>query len=296
MTAAIIDLGSNSARIGIYRKTASGIEQIQQVRFSVRLSEGLAQTNRLQEPAMARTLAAFQNMREILLNYPEAQIICVATEAMRRAENAADFQQRVLRATGIGIDIISGELETELGLAAAKQSAGCANFYMLDTGGGSFELALCENGHSKAHICLPYGAVVLTETFHPDQNGPKQLHAFMQKTLAAYPFITPNGWPIVLLGGSNRALGKLYRQTADDTQLDGLHIPASCVMRIMDTVIQTPLEKRADIVGMERSRMDIITAGLAPLRALMKQTCAKELIICTKSLRDGLAQKILDAQ
>lgn len=292
-TAAIIDLGSNSNRMGIYQKTEIGIRILEEHRFSVRLSEGLAKENLLQENAMQRTLASFLEFKKVISNYPDATVKCVATEAMRRAKNAAMFQNMVLKETGIQIEIIGGEAETRYGAWAARQSAGTDTFYMLDTGGGSFELALCENGELKAHICLPYGAVVLTETFEPDKNGTEPLSKFMNQTLSSYTWVAQNGYPIVLLGGSNRVIGKLHRGTDSDQRLDGMQISVSEVLKIIQTVIETPPKLRENLVGMEKNRIDIITAGLAPLRALIEKVQSEALIICTKSIRDGIAAELL---
>ncbi len=293
MTAAVIDLGSNSVRMGIYEKKNDSVQTIEEMRFPVRLSEGLSTDNKLKPPAMARTLAALLEMRKAIDRYPKIAVKCVATEAMRRAENAELFRKTVLETTDINIEIIGGEQETRFGLWAARQSAGCDDFYMLDTGGGSFELALCENGELKSHICLPYGAVVLTDTFHPDENGTANISAFMNKTLAEYPWIQKNNYPIVLLGGSNRMIGKLYKSVTTDKELDGVRIPVPEVKKIMQTVISMPQQERINLVGMEKNRIDIITAGLAPLTALIEKTDSHTLIISTKSIRDGIANELL---
>lgn len=293
MTAAVIDLGSNSVRMGIYEKKNDSVQTIEEMRFPVRLSEGLSTDNKLKSPAMARTLSALLEMRKAIDRYPKITVKCVATEAMRRAENADLFRKTVLETTDINIEIIGGEQETRFGLWAAKQSAGCDDFYMLDTGGGSFELALCEKGELKAHICLPYGAVVLTDAFHPDENGTAEISAFMSKTLAKYSWIKKNNYPIVLLGGSNRMIGKLYKSVTTDKELDGIRIPVPEVKKIMRTVIDMPQKERISLVGMEKNRIDIITAGLAPLTALIEKTDSHTLIISTKSIRDGIANELL---
>ena len=292
---AIIDLGSNSVRCGIYQKSDNGkIRQIDSIRHTVRLSEVLITDNLLKKPAMERTLQAFLNMKTVLdMKYKGTKIVAVATEAMRRAKNSDIFKNAVLNTTGIEIEILDGETETRYGLFGAKLSAKCDNFYMLDTGGGSFELALCENGNLKAHTCLPYGAVVLTETFHPDENGVFELDIFMNKVFDSLHWVEKNGYPIVLLGGSNRVLGKLYAKNNSEERQDGLKIPASIVNEIISKLEKLTPKEREELAGMEKNRVDIITSGVAPLKCLMKKSLAKELIVSTNSLREGLAFEYL---
>lgn len=292
---AIIDLGSNSVRCGIYEKKSSGkILQIDSIRHTVRLSEGLITDNLLKKPAMERTLQAFLNMKTFLdMKYKGIKIVAVATEAMRRAKNSDIFKNAVKNTTGIEIEILDGETETKYGLFGAKLSAKCDNFYMLDTGGGSFELALCENGNLKSHTCLPYGAVVLTETFHPDEKGTDELDKFMNKVFDTLPWVDKNGYPIVLLGGSNRVLGKLYKGTSSEERQDGLKIPANSVNEIIEKLETLTPEQRMELAGMEKNRVDIITSGVAPLKTLMERSGACELIVSTNSLREGIANEYL---
>ena len=63
---AIIDLGSNSVRCGIYENQDGKIRQIDSIRHTVRLSEGLITDNLLKKPAMERTLQAFLNIKTFI--------------------------------------------------------------------------------------------------------------------------------------------------------------------------------------------------------------------------------------
>ncbi|MBR4030256.1 MAG: exopolyphosphatase, partial [Clostridia bacterium] len=151
---AVIDLGSNSARLGIYEAENGQIVPISAFRYTSRLSEGLSKDNLLTKPAIERTLFAFKQFKAEIDKFEEIKVRCVATEALRRAENSETFIELVRKETGISIEILSGEKEAKYGLFGAKMSAKCDNFYMLDTGGGSFEVALCENGKLKYNTSL----------------------------------------------------------------------------------------------------------------------------------------------
>ena len=293
LNAAVIDLGSNSLRMGIYTKTENGPLQTERYRFSVRLAEGLYESGYLQDAAMTRTLNAFQELQKILAEKKIEAVRAVATEAMRRAGNADDFAARVKEKTGIKLEIISGEEETKYGVYAAKTVTDQNDFYVLDTGGGSFELSLCQNGEPAHHSCLPYGAVVLTDRFCPDQNGDTEIAAFLRQTLADIPWLTARGLPVVMLGGSNRLLAKLQLQTHDEAVLDGFAMQTDEVFLQYNRLFDTPLAKREMLPGMEKNRIDTAVAGVAPLLALLQRTNAPFVITCMKSLMDGVAAEIL---
>ncbi len=290
---AVIDLGSNSARMGIYKAENGNISPISAFRYTTRLSEGLAQNNILTEPAMQRTLDAFKKFKTEIDKYAEIKVRCVATEAMRRAENSDVFVKRVKEETGLEIEILDGEQETSYGLFGAKLSSKCDDFYMLDTGGGSFELALCENGKLKAHTCLPYGAVVMTETFNPDKNGNEKLNSFMKGVFEEILWVKKGNLPVVLLGGSNRVLGKVYGENFKIKSQDGLKISTPDLRNIIETIIKLTPKEREQIEGMEKGRVDIINAGLAPITALLNKSDAPYIVISTNSIRDGIAYEML---
>lgn len=292
---AVIDLGSNSARLGIYNKAESGqIVPVSAFRYTSRLSEGLAKGNLLTQPAMERTLIAFKEFKAEIDKHDKIMVKCVATEALRRAENSDFFIGLVKQETGISIEILSGEQEAMYGLFGAKMSTKCDSFYMLDTGGGSFELALCENGFLKHHTSLPYGAVVMTEKYNPDKLGNKKLYSFIKDVFDEITWAEKNNIPVVLLGGSNRVLGKIYGMEENEPYQEGLTIKTENLKNIMDNIISLSPAEREKIPGMEKGRVDIINAGLAPLYALLEKSGAPYVIISTNSIREGIAYEILN--
>lgn len=291
---AVIDLGSNSARLGIYKAENGQIVPISAFRYTSRLSEGLAKDNLLTQPAMERTLIAFKEFKAEIDKHEKIIVKCVATEALRRAENSDFFIDLVKQETGISIEILSGEQEAMYGLFGAKMSAKSDNFYMLDTGGGSFELALCENGILKHHTSLPYGAVVMTEKYNPDKLGNKKLYSFIKDVFDEIPWAEKNNIPVVLLGGSNRVLGKIYGMDENEPNQEGLTIKTEKLKNIMDNIISLSPDEREKIGGMEKGRVDIINAGLAPLYTLLEKSCAPYVIISTNSIREGIAYEILN--
>ena len=292
MTVAVIDIGSNSVRMGVYSKVKDKITLIDAVRHSSRLSEGLSEDSLLKDIPINRTLSALKSIKEHLdLKFPDTEIICVATEALRRAKNKDAFIESAKNLTGIHIKILDGEKEAVFGVFGASLSAQCDNFYMLDTGGGSFELVLYENNHIQNRISLPYGAVVLTETFNPDQNGTGKLNAFMKDVFDSLPWVLKKGYPVVILGGSNRVLGKLYKKCDTDFNQDGMKISIEDVKSIIRKVTSLPKCEREILAGMEKNRADIITAGLTPLSFLIEKADPPHLIISTNSIREGIANE-----
>lgn len=292
MKTAVIDLGSNSLRMGIYEKREGRLALVKQYRFSTRLAEGLSQDNCLQPLPMKRTVEAFCKLKEILVENKIVLFRAVATESLRRACNSEAFLIQVRQESGIVIEVISGEEETRYGLYAARCTTNAENFYMMDTGGGSCEIALWHQNRLADHVCLPFGSVVLTEQYCPDQNGVEPLASHIRSEFEKHRWMEPLGFPIVALGGSNRQLGKISVHSGD-VKVDGYRLSITHAREIFQNILNTPVADRVEIAGLEPTRIDTISAGLCPIFVLADLTASPEIIICERSLREGIAAELL---
>lgn len=291
MKLAVIDLGSNSARMGIYTNE-NGFEEILSRRYNTRLAEGLRKNNLLQKEPMERTLDAFIKFKEIIVREKCDKIKAVSTESLRRAENSDYFVNLVKEKTEIEIEIIDGESESKYGAMAASRSTLYKKFYTLDVGGGSFELSKVKNGRIENSVCLPYGCVVLTEKFEPDINGNDRIDRFLSDVFEKIGWINET-LPVVTLGGSAKEIARVTYKDKNVSDYDGLSAKNYDAFELYDEIIKTPIEERNKKLGMEKARADIINAGLSVIVNFLKVSRSDEIIFCTKSIREGVALSIL---
>lgn len=288
---AVVDLGSNSLRMGIYIKTLKGIKEIERYRNQVRLAQGLYEDDMLKQTPMEKTIEVFKDFRRILNKKGIKKEYALATECLRRAKNSDEFRKRVLKETGFDINIIDGETEACYGISAARLSVPeLKNFYVLDTGGGSFELSKVENGEIVRSVCLPYGCVVLTEKFSPDIKGDGEMHLTVKNELANLKWID-SSYPVVTLGGSVKELASYTLKTGYD--IDGKSILADIAKKTYEEIKQTPVSKRAEKFSMDKRRVDLITAGLCPLMCLLGLSGSQKIYFSLKGVRDGAAAQLL---
>lgn len=290
MKTAVIDLGSNSARIGIYIYDG-GVLELTRVRYNTRLAEGLEKDNLLKEIPMERTIEAFVKFKQLIEKENCEKVVAVSTESLRRAKNSDEFIKRVKAETGIEIEIIDGEKECIYGAMAASTSTKHKDFYVLDVGGGSFELSKVKNGEIENCVCLPYGCVVVSEKFKPDVKGEKEMNEFLFSVFDELKWLDET-LPVVSLGGSAKEIARAVFKD-EDIELDGKTTTAENAFKLYENVVKTPVENRSRVFGMEPARADIINAGLATIVNLLKKVNAKEIVFCTKSIREGVAQSIL---
>jgi exopolyphosphatase / guanosine-5'-triphosphate,3'-diphosphate pyrophosphatase len=139
---AALDLGTNNCRLLVARPEGTGFAVLDAFSRAVRLGEGVEGTNMLSDAAQDRALKALRICASKIRQHRVRDVRIVATEACRRALNGRDFVRRVVRETGLAMDIITAEEEARLAVA------GCAplidpeaeQLLVFDIGGGSTEL------------------------------------------------------------------------------------------------------------------------------------------------------------
>lgn len=167
MVLAIIDLGSNSIRMDIVEideKTGSH-RYIERCRDMARLSEGMNLDGNLQPEAIDRTIAALSEFKKIMKENNTDDVITVATAAVRKAGNSQEFIKQVEDETGIIVRVIKGEQEAEYDFLGVTSSLDIEDCVIVDTGGGSTEIILVNDGEPLARTSIPVGAVNMTEQF-----------------------------------------------------------------------------------------------------------------------------------
>ena len=139
---AALDLGTNSCRMLIAQPKGSQLHVVDSFSKSVQLGNGLEASGRLSRASMARTIGALKICRRKLELHDVKRMRLVATEACRRATNAAEFIKLVERETGLPLEIIQPEEEARLAVVSCAPlvSTKTEQLLVVDIGGGSTEL------------------------------------------------------------------------------------------------------------------------------------------------------------
>ena len=97
-------------------------------------------------------------------------IVAVGTAGLRIATNREDVVQAVAEATGVRIEVISGEDEARLAYLAVLAGLGLpdASLAVFDTGGGSTQLTFGTGTEVSERFSVDVGAVRFTERFGLD--------------------------------------------------------------------------------------------------------------------------------
>ena len=117
---AVIDIGSNSGRVMVYRHEAGGhLHVLAGSRASLRLVRELDRTGGIPAESLERAFEALRDFRSIARGSGVRRIVAAGTSALRDASNGPAFIRRVRRELGITIRTLSGVEEARYGFLGA---------------------------------------------------------------------------------------------------------------------------------------------------------------------------------
>lgn len=313
---AALDLGTNNCRLLIARPSGEHFTVIDAFSRVVRLGEGLAATGRLSDAAMDRALGALHICADKLRRRNVHLARSVATEACRRAENGAEFIQRVREETGIALDIISAQEEARLAVLGCHilLEDGEGPAVVFDIGGGSTELVLIEPGGPVPRILdwlsVPWGVVSLTDSAPPPdgthEGRVKRYEVMRQLVSNAFtPFadrVAPiaMGEPRVrLLGtsGTVTTLASVHLELPhyDRQAVDGLIVPSDAMRELCARLATMSADQRRGVACIGDDRASLVVSGCAILESILDIWPAQMLGVADRGIREGILRSLMAA-
>ncbi len=282
----VIDIGSNSVRI-MY---SDGNRTLGKEVITTRLAEGMSTDLCLKAEAMKRTAKALSFFYQEAKAKGVERIYVFATAAVRKARNKQEFLDLVYSLSGINIDVISGEKESEIGYLGALDGADGG---LIDVGGASTEVIVVEKGKSIYSKSLDIGAVTLKDTCGQDIQA---VDNFLNDKILEYCVI-PFSNKFYSIGGTATSTASmlLELEAYSPEKVDGFIVNKEQLKKLKDKLFAMSVEERKNVVGLQRDRAEVIAHGVAILYAVIEKIGINEIIISEKDNLEGyLKIKMVD--
>jgi len=291
---AVIDIGSNSARIVIFQRTSRyGFHLIAQKKASVRVSENsYSNDGKLQKKAILRTVEAIKDFKEIVKDYKARKVLIVATAAVRNAPNRSDFLQKIRKEVGFNIKVIDGNKEAYFGAIAAKNLLPISNkesIISVDIGGGSTDIALIRNFNVVDTISIDIGTIKIKELFFDKNMGPKEAKEFIKKEFSKIPYLFKVNQSIAI-GGVLRAFAKSLIDTTNYS-FKKIHAFEYKISEHKEHIEKILFAKNYEILeklAIKSSRYDTIKEGLLIFTTLLETLEIDRVITSSVGIREGI--------
>ena len=276
-----------------------GFEVIAREKESVRIGHGAGEMKELSPDAIERGIACLGRMQQVAASL-NADIVAVATSAVREAKNKGEFIRRAKREAGIDIQVISGVEEARLIHVGALHAIGRpeATMFLCDIGGGSTEVVIGSNDEEMLARSFKLGAVRLTdrffstETLHPSAVG--SCKSFVRSTLMVIqPDIAELGYDIaVASSGTAETVARIIHAQTGESQPKTMNRFEFTRIQVSETVKAlaacTTVDERQKRFGIDKSRAQIILAGAIILEAICDVYGIGTLMFSDYALREGV--------
>ena len=298
MKYSVIDIGSNSMRLTVYRVKNGTFN----ILFKDKKMAGLAgyvEKGCMSKRGIRRACDLLMEFRSTLESFDIMDRVYVfATASLRNIVNSDEAAAKITEETGFDIDIITGEQEAVLGYQGVMRELYVNDGMFVDIGGASTEMAIFDRGKIISPRSYRVGSLKLyndcVRHILPGKSSMGRIRNEIESELKRQPIkvVSPYN-KLICTGGTARAVFKIGRY------LDV--IPASSNMmsgrdlKKVGKILTGDRKRAADIIlKVDPERIHTMIPGYMILQTIADQIAAKKIIVSNYGVREGyLCQKIL---
>ena len=292
--AAVIDVGSNSVRLVLYRREGRAIWTVYNEKVLAGLGRDLASTGRLSPDGVAAALTALKRFRALLDASPPTHVFVAATAAVREARDGREFRLRVTNETGFLMRVLSGEEEARYGALGVIAGAPGSHGLVGDLGGASLELVRLADGEPVRGITLPLGPFAFGDTGRFDPDGVRVVaDRLLTRVAKSHSSDTLNA-----VGGAWRNLALLHMRISGYPlgiihQYEIQRRDAINAARLIAQLSKSSLDR---IEGLSRRRLESLPHAAVILEALLEHLDIQTVVMSAYGLREGLLFEMLSKE
>lgn len=299
---AVIDVGTNSVKLLVADVEGERVCPVCEASEQTRLGRGFYQGRQLQAEAIEHTAQAVARFAGEAARLGVSPARVIATSAAREARNREDLLAAVRRASGLAVEVISGDEEARWAFLGVCTDPALrkAPLLIVEVGGGSTQFILGREGAPQFRGSLAVGTVRLLERIQPRdppsagdwQRCHQWLETFLRREL--WPELNPrleafgSGRPwLVSTGGTASILAAMETgaRTFDRDRFEQVLLTRTRVGEYQKRLWQLPLRERQSIAGLPANRADVILFGVAILAVTMEMFGLEQLRVSTRGVR-----------
>lgn len=288
----MIDVGSNSVRLVIYRLDGRSIWTLYNEKALAGLGRDLPATGRLSPQGVEIALTAIRRFRALLDGWRAEDVTAAATAAVREAADGPAFLKRVRDETGLTVRVLSGEEEAHYAAMGVIAGEPDAEGVVGDLGGSSLELIRLVGQSPDDGATLPLGPFALGAPRTLDIDRTRRL---IDAALAPHKarFATRNFHAV---GGAWRNLALFHMELADYPlrvahQYEMSRSDALDVSRLVARQSKASLER---MQGLSKKRVETLPYSAVVLEALIERLGVERVVISAFGVREGLLLEGMD--
>ncbi len=290
---AAIDIGSNAVRLLIKKVeenenlVSKRLSKVLLLRVPLRLGFDVFSLGELSENKAIKLRRLMKAFRQLMKIYEVTDYRACATSAMRDARNGKQVIKKVLKDTGIQIEIIDGQEEARMiynnHIECLEDRTG--NYIYVDVGGGSTEINLLTNGTLVQSLSYNIGTVRMLSGAVKEETW-AQMKDDLTRLTADFTDIN--------IIGSGGNINKLYR-LADKKDKKLQRMPVESLQALYDELSPLTPEQRMKQFDLKADRADVIVPAAKIFLTIADMVKAAYIHVPVIGLADGIIDNLYAA-
>lgn len=296
---ALLDLGTNTFHILLAEVKEGTPHILVNQKVPVKIGQEGIVKGLITEEAQQRAVNTITDFAKIIEKEKSDVVFATATSAIRNAKNGRQLIERIYRATGIVVRIISGDEEATFIYEGIKTALAIGNqpSMIMDIGGGSVEFIICTQDKILWKESFEIGAQRLLDHFHDNDpindNELANLRKYLDSNLQSLKRAIDEFKPSILIGasGSFDTVAEISCQSKG-SNFHGEHMELELQVgeyrSIHQKIITSNKAQRMLIPGMIEMRVDMIVVACCLIEYILELQKPSIIRISTASLKEGL--------
>jgi exopolyphosphatase / guanosine-5'-triphosphate,3'-diphosphate pyrophosphatase len=284
---AAIDIGSNAARLlvceaSVYKDGTVDFTKLNLLRIPLRLGFDVFDNGVVSDEKKKKLIETLKAYKLLMNIYNVEAYKACATSAMREATNGPRILEEIFAATGLKINIISGQEEANIIYEthiAEKLSDNKAYLY-IDVGGGSTEVALFAQNHTIFKESFNIGTIRMLHNKVTEEQW-EHMKWYIKTYVRDYQ-------PVEAIGTG----GNINKIFSISKRKDGRPLTLDLLKDYYKELSYTPLEERKHLYQFRDDRADVIVPALQLYISVMRWSLADEIYVPKIGLADGLIKML----
>lgn len=288
---AVVDMGSNTMRLGIYQKEDGKFQPFLHKKKMVGLA-GYVKDGLLTEEGIEAACQVLKEFDAVIRNLRIGEVMVFATASLRNVDNTKEAAALMERAMGRKIHVISGEEEAKLDFKGSVSQISAKDGILADIGGGSTEIVSFFDKTVVEAASIPMGSLSLykkqVRRILPQKEEQEEMRTAIDRMLKNMGpvLMKPDSGQLVGVGGTIRAIGRLYRHYYEQ--------PETCIVmetkklkKLYRQLVKKKDSKWALILKLCPDRIHTLIPGFLILLALTERYEIETVMISSCGLREG---------
>ena len=282
-----IDIGSNAIRLLIttvieQKNKETKFKKTSLIRVPIRLGADVFTKGDISDVNFDRMVDSLNAFKLLMKSHNIDKYRACATSAMREATNGKEISEKLLKETGINIEIIDGDDEAKIIASTGLKTylVHDKTFLYVDVGGGSTELTIFSEGNTVISRSFKNGTVRLINNL-VDESMWLEMKNWIKENTKNYNHIT--------LLGTGGNINSTYKFSGIKL---GTPMSYKYLIEYFNEVSSMSYEDRISKLNMNPDRADVIIPALRIYISAMKWSGAEEVYVPKIGLSDGIIRSL----